>query len=154
MNRQNYEDILTLARPRSLRHPPMPAANRAAQFAPFAALNGYEEAVAETARLTDDAIETDDCRKAELDRRLRILCDRIDTLPEAKFTYFKEDKRKKGGAYVTTAGRVKEIDEFRRIAVLTDNTKIPIDTIYGIESALFDEFDTENENFSSYEILI
>ena len=78
-----YNDIITLPRPVSFRHKPMSAASRAAQFAPFAALSGHEEAVTETARLTEGEIERDECAKAELDRRLRILCDCIDTFPKA-----------------------------------------------------------------------
>ena len=140
MNRQKYDDMIGFGRPVSLRHKPLSAESRAAQFAPFAALNGYDAAVLETARLTDDEIETDECAKAELDSRLRILCDRIDSFPRAEFTYFKEDKRKKGGAYITAAGRVKEIDEFSGTVVLTDNTKIPISHIYRICSDLFNEF--------------
>ncbi len=140
MNRYSYDDIIGFLRPVSRKHKPMPMISRAAQFAPFAALNGYEDAVLETARLTDEEIETDECAKAALDNKLRILCAGIDTLPKAEFTYFKEDQRKKGGAYVAVVGRVKEIDELRRLVVLTDNTKIPIDGIYGIRSALFDEY--------------
>jgi hypothetical protein len=137
----NYEDILSLNRPVSVRHRPMPTEARAAQFAPFAALNGYDAAVAETARLTEGEIETDECVKAALDQKLQILASQIDTFPEAKFTYFKPDRKKSGGAYVSAVGRVKEIDEIQRIVVLTDNTKIPIFHIYGIRSDLFDEFE-------------
>lgn len=140
MDRQKYDDIIGHARPFSLRHKPMSAESRAAQFAPFAALNGYDAAVVETARLTDDEIETDECVKAALDQKLQILTSQIDTLPEAEFTYFKPDRKKSGGAYVSVKGRVKEIDEFQRIVVLTDNTKIPMDGIYGIESILFSEY--------------
>ncbi len=141
-----YNDIITLPRPVSLRHKPMSAASRAAQFAPFAALSGHEEAVTETARLTEGEIERDECAKAELDGRLRILCDRIDTFPKAEFTYFKEDKLKAGGAYVKAEGRVKEIDELGGTVILTDNTKIPVRHIYAIRSELFDEFGGERED--------
>lgn len=147
MNRQKYDDIIGTGRPMSLRHKPMSAESRAAQFAPFAALNGYDAAVVETARLTDDEIERDDCAKAELDSRLRILCHKIDTFPKAQFTYFKEDKRKKGGTYVTVVGRVKEIDELDRMVILTDNTKIPVAHLYAIRSELFDEFGGEWEEW-------
>lgn len=135
-----YDDIIASGRPRSPRHKPMTLLARAAQFAPFAALNGYEDAVIETARLTDDEIETDECMKAVIDNKLRILAEKIDSYPEAEFTYFKEDRKKSGGTYVTVAGRVKEIDEFTGIVVLKDNTKIPIGRIYGIESDLFCEY--------------
>ena len=140
MNRQNYDDIIGLSRPFSVRHKPMPILSRAAQFAPFAALNGYGSAVCETARLTEEEIEADENRKEILDSRLRGLAAVIESCPEAKFTYFKPDRKKSGGAYVSVVGRVKEIDEVEGKVILSDGTKIPFGRIHGIESGLFDDF--------------
>jgi len=111
----------------------MTQASRAAQFAPFAALNGYGAAVEETARLTECEIEPDECAVEEIDRRLRFLAERINCLPEAEITYFKPDSRKKGGEYVCVKGRVKEIDEIECRVVLADGTKIIMGGIRRIE---------------------
>lgn len=132
---ENYDDIIHLSRPKSEKHPPMSMLARAAQFSPFAALTGYEAAVKETARLTDERIEVDDGTKEILNEKLRFLLDNPQI--EAMFTYFQPDKRKAGGAYVNTAGYVKEINPLKREIILTNGTKIPIEEIIGIESAAF-----------------
>ena len=137
---KNYADIINLPRPTSTKHPPMPMLNRAAQFSPFAALTGYDAAVNETARLTDEKIELDEYAKSMLSDKLQILAEHIDDLPEVTF---EPDKKKSGGAYVCVTGIVKEIDEYERIVVLEDGTKIPIHQIYEIESALFAELGYE-----------
>ena len=95
-----YDDILTRERPRGKRQP-MPVSDRAAQFAPFAALTGYDEAVAETARLTDSKIELGEDRAADINDKLCMLRDRLYERPEAEVTYFVPDGRKSGGSYVT-----------------------------------------------------
>ena len=140
---QKYGDIINQSRPVSPKHPPMSMLNRAAQFSPFAALTGYDAAVKETARLTDEKIELDEYAKSMLSDKLQILAEHIDALPEVMFTYFEPDKKKSGGAYVSVTGRVREIDEFERIVGLVDGTKIPIHQIYEIESGLFDELGYE-----------
>lgn len=117
--------------------------NRAAQFSPFAALTGYDAAVKETARLTDEKLELDEYAKSILSDKLQILAEHVDDLPEVMFTYFVPDKKKSGGAYVSVTGRIREIDEYERIVVLEDGTKIPIHQIYEIESALFIELGYE-----------
>ena len=138
-----YEDIIHLTRPTSTKHPPMSMLNRAAQFSPFAALTGYDAAVKETARLTDEKIELDEYAKSMLSDKLQILAEHIDDLPEVTFTYFEPDKKKSGGAYVCVTGSVKEIDEYERIVGLENGMKIPIYQIYEIESALFTELGYE-----------
>ena len=140
---QKYADIINQSRPISPKHPPMSMLNRAAQFSPFAALTGYDAAVKETARLTDEKIALDEYAKSMLSDRLQMIAEHIDDLPEVTFTYFVPDKKKSGGAYVGVTGMVKEIDEFERIVVLGDGTKIPIHQIYEIESALFAELGYE-----------
>ena len=121
----HYDDIIDLPHPTSERHPRMPMANRAAQFSPFAALSGYDDAVKETARLTDGKIELTEEEKANLDARLQLLEPGI----AASFTYFQPDSRKQGGAYVTASGEVKRIDGIAREIILMDGRRIPIDDI-------------------------
>lgn len=138
-----YEDIIHLSRPTSSKHPPMSMLNRAAQFSPFAALTGYDAAVKETARLTDEKIALDEYAKSMLSDKLQMIAEHIDDLPEIAFTYFVPDKKKSGGAYISVTGTVKEIDEFERIVVLDDGTRIPILEIYEIESGMFSELGYE-----------
>ena len=141
--KQNYDDIINLSRPISPKHPPMSMLNRAAQFSPFAALTGYDAAVKETARLTDEKIALDEYAKSMLSDKLQMIAEHIDDLPQVTFTYFVPDKKKSGGAYVSVTGKVKEIDEFERIVILDGGTRIPIREIYGIESGLFAELGYE-----------
>ncbi|HIR85543.1 MAG TPA: hypothetical protein IAC00_00220 [Candidatus Limivicinus faecipullorum] len=133
---KGYEDIIYLPHPVSRNHPPMPVGDRAAQFAPFAALTGYEEAVEEAARLTECRIELDRDRIEELDRELRRLREHIKERPEADIVCFKADERKTGGALVTLSGRVKKIDEYEGRLIMADGSVIAIEDIYGIDLKL------------------
>lgn len=121
----NYDDIIDLPHPTSERHPRMSMANRAAQFSPFAALSGYDDAVKETARLTDGKIDLTEEEKSILDARLQ----RLTPGENAAITYFQPDARKQGGAYLTASGEVKRIDGAAREIVLMDGRRIPIDDI-------------------------
>lgn len=121
----NYDDIIDLPHPTSERHPRMPMENRAAQFSPFAALSGYDDAVKETARLTDGKIDLTEEEKSILDARLQ----RLTPGENAAITYFQPDARKQGGAYLTASGEVKRIDGAAREIVLMDGRRIPIDDI-------------------------
>lgn len=138
--RGKYDDIINLPHSVSATRPQMSLANRAAQFSPFAALTGFEAAIAETGRLTDGRIELAEGTIAALDRKLGILADAVDTKPEIAITYFLQDDRKEGGAYVTATGTVKKIDGFERAIVLTDGKKIAIVDILEIEGKLFEEY--------------
>lgn len=140
---QKYVDIINMPHHTSQTRPRMSMLNRAAQFSPFAALTGYDAAVKETARLTDDKIELDECAIEMLSDKLQIITEHLDDMPQITFIYFEPDKKKSGGAYVGVTGIVKEIDEFERIVVLGDGTKIPILEIYEIESGLFAELGYE-----------
>ena len=124
-----YEDIIGLPHPTSTRHPRMPMANRAAQFSPFAALSGYEDAVREEARLTGRRIELSEEEKAVLDGELRLLEEQGGG---AAFTYFLPDGRKEGGAYTTVTGAVRRIDRAAGEAVLTGGQRIRIADIVEI----------------------
>ena len=109
-----YDDIIHLPHHVSTAHPPMPAADRAAQFSPFAALAGHEAAIRETARLTDERAELDENAKAVLDEKLRMIQEMLPAHPEITVTYFQPDAKKSGGAYVSVTGRVKKLDLYRQ----------------------------------------
>ncbi len=128
-----YDDIIDLPCPTSERHPRMPMADRAAQFSPFAALTGYDDAVKETARYTDSRVELTEEEKSILDARLQTLAERIDDRPPASFTWFQPDGKKEGGTYLTAKGTVKKLDSLAGEVVLTDGHRIPIEDILDIQ---------------------
>ena len=132
-----YEDIVDLPHHVSKKHPQPTMADRAARFAPFAAITGYEEMVLEEARITDDRIELDENSKAALNEKLNMILEFIDEQPEVSITYFEPDMRKAGGAYITVIGTVKRIDEYEHLVIMTDGKKINIDDIYNLQSELF-----------------
>lgn len=132
-----YADIINLPHHVSATHPPMSIIDRAAQFSPFAALTGYDAAIRETARRTDRRQELDEHAKAALNDKLQILAGRIGEHPKIAITYFQPDAKKTGGAYTTTVGCIKKIDEYESSIVLTDGTKILIEDIIDIESEIF-----------------
>lgn len=133
-----YDDIIHLPHHVSAARPQMNVADRAAQFSPFAALTGYDNAIKETARLTDERVELDEYIKDALCGRLQIMADRIKEHPEIVILYFQPDRKKNGGAYVTAAGTAKKIDEYERVVVMNDGTAIPMDDIISIEGQMFD----------------
>lgn len=112
----------------------MPLSDRAAIFSPFAALSGHGAAIAETARLTEQKMDLDEDTKAALDRRQAILMEHIEERPAISVTWFQPDSRKEGGAYLTTTGRLKKLDEIQRVLILTDGSNIPLDDVVGLES--------------------
>ena len=132
-----YEDIINLPHHVSKTRPQMPMSDRAAQFAPFAALTGHAAAIQETARLTDQKIELDEDTKAELDRRQAILLEHIAEQPEVTITWFCPDEKKSGGAYVVTVGRLKRVDETAGTLRLADGMTIALDEIVDLQSDLF-----------------
>ncbi len=132
-----YDDIIDLPHHVSATRPRMSMIDRAAQFSPFAALTGYDAAIKETGRLTDERIELSEESRAALDRKQQLLLDNLADRPEVSVTYFVPDERKSGGAYVTVTGQVKKIDEFARLLILTDGVKIPLDEVLDLESGLF-----------------
>ena len=127
-----YDDIIHLPHHVSQNHPQMPMLDRAAQFAPFAALTGYEAAVGETARLTAERRELDAQEAEELNRRLAALIARLPDRPEATVEYFVPDDRKAGGAYVTVTGRVRHISVPERTLVMEDGTVILLDDVVSL----------------------
>lgn len=133
----NYEDIIHLPHHVSERHPQMPLSARAAQFSPFAALTGHEDAIRETGRLTEDFREPDEDRRELLDNKIRLLQENLSEHPEVEVTYFQPDSKKSGGAYITVRGRVKKIDASSCRMVFTDQTDLALDNICSIEGELF-----------------
>ena len=129
----NYDDIINLPHHVSSTRPRMPMIDRAAQFQPFRALTGYEDAVRETARLTDRRIELTEEEKARLDAALQRLMDSISSRPQVSVTWFQPDKRKAGGAYVTTTGRLKKIDDLEGVLILLGGERIVIEDILDIQ---------------------
>lgn len=133
---QCYNDILFLPHPHSISHRPMPRIGRAAQFAPFAALTGYEDAVHETARLTDQQAELDAEQLSLMDEKLHALLDIIRDQPEVTILYFEPDSRKNGGSYLSFTGRIRRVDEISRQIIFTDRTAISMDSICEIDCSL------------------
>ena len=129
----SYDDIITLPHPTSRRHPRMAAADRAAQFAPFAALTGYGAAVKETARETEAFTELAEDETMALDRQLRLLEERIRERPWVVLTCFQPDQWKAGGAYVEVRGRVKRLDSTAGTITLEDGREIPVSYILEIK---------------------
>ena len=132
-----YDDIINLPHHISSVHPPMPVADRAAQFMPFAALTGFGDAIEETGRLTDKRTELEEDAIEGLEEKLRYLREHMKEHPEISVTYFQPDVRKAGGAYVTATGRIKRIDLYEQAFVMEDGTWIPVKSVVGIEGEVF-----------------
>ena len=115
-----YADIIDLPHHVSQQHPQMPMEKRAAQFSPFAAVAGHDDAIHETARFTEKQMELSEDEIALIDEKLQWLREHIKEQPEITVTYFQPDKKKNGGAYVTVTGSAKKVDEFERVLVLRD----------------------------------
>lgn len=128
-----YDDIINLPHHVSATHTPMPVADRAAQFSPFAALTGYEDAIDETGRLTQQWIELDENEKERLDEKLQMIREQLPTHPQVSFTYFEPDKKKQGGAYLTTEGRARKLDEPKNAFIMEDGREILIERIVKVE---------------------
>ena len=132
-----YDDIINLPHHVSATRPQMSIMDRAAQFSPLAALTGYDAAIKETGRLTDDKIMMDEEGLNILNMKFQILIDNLFEEPEITITYFKPDERKSGGTYIEVTGTVKKFDEFERQIMMQDGTKIPMDDVLDVEGELF-----------------
>lgn len=131
--RGKYDDILELPHPVSDKHPPMPMADRAAQFAPFAALTGHDAVLRETERLTDSPVELTDSRRSELDAQLISLSQELDRMPKVAITHFVPDTRKSGGAYIRTVGCIRRVDAVARAVIMADGSGIDMDFVTDIQ---------------------
>lgn len=132
-----YDDMLYLSHPVSKKHLPMSILDRAAQFAPFAALTGHSAAIKETARYTTKKMDLDEDSRWKLDLKQQLLKEIIHTNPEIIVTYFKQDEKKSGGCYLTITGRLKKIDKQEQILCMYDGRSIPVKDITEIESSCF-----------------
>lgn len=131
--KENYDDIIHLPHHVSKNRPQMSMMERAAQFAPFAALTGHNAAIAETARLTDSAIALEESDSRALNDKFTQLLAHIQEEPKASITYFVADDKKAGGKYVTITQRLKKFDEYHQTILLTDGTEIALHSIIDIE---------------------
>lgn len=140
----NYEDIINLPHHISSKRPQMSKEQRASQFAPFSALTGYEDAIKETARLTNRKIDVDDGLREILNNKLNIIEENIKNKPEVSITYFIPDKKKDGGEYTTISGIVRRIDEVNNLIIMEDKSKIDMNDILNITCEIFKNYLEEN----------
>ena len=131
--KEDYFDIINLPHHVSRNHPLMPMEARAAQFAPFAALTGYDAVIHETARLTDKQVELEEYDNDRLNRIFSELMDSLEKHPMVTVSYFKPDEHKAGGAYMTVSGKLKKIDTYEQIMKMEDGTVIPIGSIMDLQ---------------------
>lgn len=129
---EDYSDIIGLPHFSPKHHPRMSMEKRAAQFAPFAALTGYEETIEETGRTTDTIIELSQYNAEKLNTNLNKLIELLPQRPVAIITFFEPDKRKEGGKYNTISTIVKKYDEYNALLILDNNTEIPIKHILSL----------------------
>ena len=134
-----YSKLKNITRPQYPDLPPMPIEDRAAQFSPFAAVVGYDDAVEETARFTDSMIELSEDEIVLLNDALAKLRESIDEKPQIRVTYFVPDAKQDGGEYVSKTGIVKRIDEYENVLIFTDGDKVAVSSIIKVEFV-----DTEN----------
>ena len=132
ISNEKYDDIINMSHHVSKKHPRMSLKNRSAQFAPFAALTGYEDEVEETARITDKKIEITDEVKSIINLKLKTIQEKINTKPKVTITYFIPDSKKEGGSYKIVTSNVMKIDKYKQTIVLKDKTEIPINFITNI----------------------
>ena len=135
--RGRYDDIINLPHHVSATRPQMSMMDRAAQFSPFAALTGYDAAIKETGRLTDQKVEMGAEVLNILNMKFQILIDSLAVEPEVTLTYFEPDERKDGGSYIDVTGVVKKVDDFKRLILMQSGTKIPMDDVLEIEGDIF-----------------
>ena len=136
-NTEKYNDIINLPHHKSKTRKQMSMIDRAAQFSPFAALTGHEDAINETGRIVYEKTDLDENAKSVLNEKLQMISDFINDSPVITVTYYRPDIRKKGGAYVSYTGNVIKIDINRRVLVFSDMSEIIIDDISEIESDIF-----------------
>ena len=130
--KRNYDDIINLPRHVSDKHPHMSIHDRAAQFAPFAALTGHSEAVSETARYVDEKIDLGEDAIKEIQNVLNYIQEHISESPQVTITYFVADDRKHGGRYVTETNTVKTMNDLDKLIYLNNGVQIKYDNIYEI----------------------
>jgi len=135
---KKYEEIIDNEYIGVLLHPKMSIYDRAAQFAPFSALTGFENAIEETGRLTDRKIELDENEKEELDKKMRFLLNNLSKNIVCKFIYFVKDEKKQGGKYIEVEGIVKKLDRENNAIILKSGKKLMIENILNVLSEHFE----------------
>lgn len=133
---KKYDEIINLSRPKS-KHPKMTLEQRSAQFAPFAALTGYEGQIKETARLTDKRLELDEEAKSILDTKIQIIKEKIAQQPQIEITYFVPNNKKDGGRYETVNSIIRKIDEYYNKIIMNNGISIDIGEIIDIQGDIF-----------------
>lgn len=131
-----YDDIIHLPHHVSKTHLQMSMEDRAAQFSPFAALTGYDAAIAETARLTDQRVELDEYERQTLNEKLQFISEHLKDHPKVSITYFLPDAWKAGGEYVTVTGNIKKLDDYEHRIVLMDGSRILMEDVTMIDMDL------------------
>lgn len=134
-----YDDIIDLPHHVSKSHPQMSMYNRAAQFAPFAALTGHNAAITEAARLTEAEQELSESDAEVLNRKLAFILQHIKDYIPVEIVYFEPDGKKAGGSYRTKAGFIKESDPMAGTLEMDDGSLIPIRHIKDIKGDCFEE---------------
>ncbi len=134
INCRKYDDIINLTYPRPTLRPRMSALDRAAQFSPFAALTGHGAAINETARLTEERIELDECEKAAIDSKIRLAQEQ--KFSELSITFFVKDEHKSGGEYVNITAKLKKTDTMERCLIMDNGTLIPVEDIIALDIKL------------------
>ena len=138
-----YDDIINLPHHVSIKHPQMSMSNRAAQFSPFAALSGYDDAIDEIARLTDDEIELGDGSIQEINEKIRFLMEHLSDHPEVTILYFVPDVKKAGGRYTSVTGKIRKIKVYEQEIEMMDSTVIAIRRIFSIDGDVFCRCETQ-----------
>lgn len=131
---EKYKDIIDLPYPKGSKHTRMPVGDRAAQFAPFAALTGFGAVLKETERITEKRIELDDYEKEKLNGKMRLVLEERKLHPAITVTFFVPDEKKDGGAYVTMSGHIKRVDEENHLLILEEGERVLLEDIYDISS--------------------
>ena len=131
--RRNYDDIINLPRHVSDKHPHMSIHDRAAQFAPFAALTGHSEAVSETARYVDEKIDLGEDAIKEIQDALNYIQEHISQSPQVTITYFVADGRKRGGRYVTETVKIKYVDNLEQNIRFDNGVCVKFENIFDIK---------------------
>ena len=127
--KDDYRELLHLPHHRSQTHAPMPRRDRAAQFAPFAALTGFDAQLRETERQTQSQAEPNEDALQELDQSLHTLFACVHTQPAVQVRWFVPDAKNSGGAYKAAAGRVLQLDRNRSLLVLDSGPVIALSAI-------------------------
>lgn len=134
---KDYSDIINLPHHTSKNRTPMTLYNRAAQFAPFSALNSYEDSLRETSRITEELVTLSDNQIDDISFKLQVLEEHLKEPIEVTIKYFQKDNKKKGGAYLSITGIIKKFDYYNRTITFTNQTVIHLDDIIDIHSPYF-----------------